>query len=112
MNILEQYNLALDRRAAEEREKAMLAKARDDEREHSMHLMQSSMLGDMLKVLGRVQHEGTRPDALERQIVALEKEAEKQQAQGDYDSADRTRIKAQTIAWAQNVLRELENSHE
>lgn len=112
MNILEQYNLALDRRAAEEREKAVRAKARGDEREHSIHLMCSSMLGDMLKVMGRVQHEGARPDILDKQIVSLEQEAERQQARGDYDSADRARIKAQTIAWAQNTLRELENAHE
>lgn len=108
MNLLEQYNLALDRRAAQEREKAAQAKERGDERRHSIHLMCASMLGDMLKALGRVQHEGIRPNALQKQIDALTTEEQRLQARGDYDAADRARVKAETIAWAQNVLKELE----
>ena len=108
MNILEQYNLALDRRAAQEREKAAQANARGDERSHSIHLMCASMLGDMLKALGRVQHEGIRPGVLQKQIDALTAEAQLRSEKGDYDAADRARVKAETIAWAQNVLKELE----
>ena len=71
MSILDRYYAALDQRAGEERAKAAQAKSRGDEREHSIHLMQSSMLGDMLRTLGRVQHEGARPGALQAQIDSL-----------------------------------------
>lgn len=108
MDILEKYFLALDKRAADEREKAAQAHARSDEREHSIHLMCSSMLGDMLKVLGRVEHTGQRPGVLQSQINMLLCDAEKQKAAGDFDAADRTRVKAETIAWALNKLKELE----
>lgn len=112
MSILEKYNETLDLRAGEERERAAEAKAKGDERRHSVHLMQASMLGDMLKVLGKVQHEGARPGVLQAQIDSLKREEEKQKACGDYDNADRARVKAETIAWAQNVLAELEHAHE
>ena len=112
MNVLEKYNAALDLRANEERAKAAAAKAAGDERQHSIHLMCSSMLGDMLKALGRVEHEGKRPGILATQIESFQNESKKQQAQNDYDSADRSRIKAQTIAWAQDILRKLENENE
>lgn len=109
MNVLENYNEALDKRAAQERRMAAQAKSRGDEREHSMHLMQASMLGDMLKVMGRVSHDGSRPGMLSAQIAALQKEAEAQQAKGDYDAADRARVKANIIEWAKNTLENLEN---
>jgi len=112
MSILDRYYAALDQRAGEERAKAAQAKSRGDEREHSIHLMQSSMLGDMLRTLGRVQHEGARPGILDAQIRTLEAETERQREKGDFDAADRAQIKAQTIAWAQDVLRELEQQHE
>ena len=112
MSILEKYYALLDGRSAQERGKAAEAKASGDERGHSIHLMQASMLGDMLKVLGRVQHEGARPGVLQAQIDSLKTEEEKQREKGDFDSADRARIKAETIAWAQRTLAELENSHE
>lgn len=108
MDILEKYYSALDHRAAEEHNKAMKANARGDEREHSIHLMCSSMLGDMLKVLGRVEHTRQRPGILQTQIDTLLREADKQKSIGDFDAADRTRIKAETIAWAMSVLKELE----
>lgn len=110
MDILELYNAALDRRAAEERDRAEACA--QDEREHSIHLMQASMLGDMLKALGRVQHEGQRPNALRAQIDSLKAQAEKQQALGDYDAADRDLIKARTVEWALDTLTELEKNHE
>jgi len=112
MSVMEKYYCALDERSAQERSKAAEAKAANDERGHSIHLMQASMLGDMLKVLGRVQHEGARPGVLQAQIDSLKKEEEKQKAQGDYDSADRARVKAETIGWALRTLTELENGHE
>lgn len=111
MTTMEAYNFALDLRAEEERQKAAAAKAQGDERAHSMHLMCASMLGEMLKVLGRVQHEGERPDALGALAEAQNREEERQRARGDFDAADRARVKAQTIAWAQGVLAELEARH-
>ena len=108
MTVLEKYNLALDRRAKEERERAAQAKACGDERGHSIHLMQCSMLGDMLKALGRVEHEGLRPGVLQAQIDALLCESERRQAQGDFDAADRARVKAETIDWARRTLKEME----
>ena len=77
-----------------------------------MHLMQASMLGDMLKTLGRVQHEGVRPGVLQKQIDVLKTEAERLRQQEDFDQAERTLVKAQTIAWALDTLKKLEQSHE
>ena len=110
MTVLELYNAALDERAEQERSLARAASG--DERAHSLHLMQASMLGDMLKVLGRVQHEGRRPDVLQKQIDTLSAEAERLRAQEDFDQADRTLVKMQTIAWAQETLKRLEQEHE
>lgn len=110
MNILEQYNAALDRRAAEERARAEACAS--NERERSIHLMQASMLGDMLKALGRVQHEGLRPGVLRAQIDSLVVQAEKERRLEDFDAADRTLVKARTIEWALDRLTELENGHE
>lgn len=109
MTILERYNAALDERAAAER---TLAQACTDEREHSLHLMQANMLGDMLKALGRVQHEGLRPNALRAQIDALRAQAEKQTAMEDFDAADRALVKARTVEWAMETLNELEKQYE
>ena len=69
MSVLENYYVALDKRAQEERQKALAAKGQGDERAHSLHLMQESMLGDMLRQMGRVQHEGKRPNMLENLIT-------------------------------------------
>jgi len=110
MTILEQYNAALDARAGQERTLANAPTA--DERTRSLHLMQASMLGDMLKVLGRVQHEGTRPGVLQKQIDTLSAEAERLRKLEDFDQADRTMVKMQTIAWAQETLKKLELEHE
>lgn len=110
MNILEQYDAALDRRAQEERCRAEACLS--DEREHSIHLMQASMLGDMLKSLGRAQHEGARPGILRAQIASLTAQAERERAREDFDAADRALVKARTIEWALQTLTELENRHE
>lgn len=110
MDILKAYNAALDERAAEERARAEACSS--DERERSIHLMQASMLGDMLKALGRVQHQGLRPGVLRAQIDTLTAQAEKERAQEDFDACDRTLTKARTIEWALNRLTELENRHE
>lgn len=112
MKVLEKYNRMLDERSAEELEKAAEAAARGDERERSIHLMQSSMLGEMLKVIGRVEHEGKRPGMMQSQIDALMQEAEKHRLRDDFDEADRVMVKARTIAWAQETLKGLENANE
>ena len=113
MTVLDRYNEALAIRSEEEKRLAAEAKRVGDERLHSIHLMQASMLGDMLKVLGRVQHTGARPTILADNIAALTAQSEKEKSAGDYDSAERSLIKARTIAWARETLASLEAaSHE
>lgn len=112
MTLLERYNALLDQRAVEEREKATKARAAGDEREFSIHLMQASMLGEMLKTLGRVEHEKTRPGILQAQIAALKMEGEKQRKKEDFDAADRTMTKMETIAFALETLKKLETEDE
>jgi len=111
MSVLERYDAALAQRAREEKEKALAAKECGDERAHSLHLMQESMLGNMLRQIGRVQHEGKRPGMMEDLIAQLEKEAEKQKSLGDYDAADRARIKGETIRFALECLLKEEKKH-
>ena len=45
---------------------------------------------------------------MENLIQQLEKEAEKQRALGDFDAADRAKIKGETIRFALNLLKEEE----
>ncbi len=111
MTFWEDYDRALDERAAQEREKAYTARMQDDERMTSVHLMQASMLGDMLKALGRARENG-KPDIFDRQIAALHEEAQRQKACEDFDEADRALVRAETIAWAQNLLKELKKKYE
>ena len=111
MQLLEKYNAALDARAAEYREAAVRAEAQGDERLHSLNLMRCSMLGDMLKALGRVEHEGRR-GTLRRQAEAASERAAVAEGRGDFDAADRERIKAETILWAREQLERLEAEHE
>jgi len=106
MSVMEKYYCALDERSAQERSKAAEAKAANDERGHSIHLMQASMLGDMLKVLGKVEVNGVRPGILEKQIASLTAESERLKSMDDYDAAERALIKAETIRRAQNLLKE------
>ena len=108
MRVLENYYAALEKRALTEKQKAQAAKEQGDERAHSLHLMQESMLGDMLRQMGRVQHEGLRPHMLENLIAQLEKEEEKQKAFGDFDASDRARIKRETVLFALECLTEEE----
>ena len=110
MNTLEAYYAALDARAEAFRAEAAQAEARGDERAHSLALMRASMLGDMLKVLGRVEHDGRR-GMLQAQIDRCEQQARQQAGRGDYDAADRERIKAETIRWARETLEKLEAEH-
>ena len=93
MTFWEDYDRALDERAAQERERAYAARMQDDERMTSVHLMQASMLGDMLKALGRARENG-KPDILDRQIASLHEEARRQKACEDFDEADRAAITA------------------
>jgi len=111
MQILEKYNAELDRLSREQRDLALQAIERGDEREYTVHLMQASMLGDMLKVLGRVQHEGRRPGYIDNMLIALEREEAKQLKDGDYDLADRAKVKAQTIRGAMELLERLEKEN-
>ncbi|MDO4741120.1 MAG: hypothetical protein Q4A66_10665 [Eubacteriales bacterium] len=111
MEILEKYYAELDRRSREQRDLALQSLEKGEEREYTIHLMQAGMMGDMLKVLGRVQHLRERPGHVEGILASLEKEEEKQNAAEDYDLADRARIKAQTIRQAMALLERLENEH-
>lgn len=108
MSIMEQYNGALDKKAAEFREKAQHARRQGDEREESLCLMQASMLGDMLKHIGRVDHEGIRPGLLQKEIDFLEENAGRIARNGDLDAAEREQIKAKTVRFALETLRKLE----
>lgn len=102
----ERYCAALDIWAAEEREKATQARQAGDERMHSICLMKASMMGDMLKVLGKVEVNGVRSGILEKQIASLTAESERLKSMDDYDAAERALIKAETIRRAQNLLKE------
>ncbi len=110
MSILELYYKALDDEALRMKNAALAAKADGDERKHSVYLMKQSMLGDMLKVLGRVEHEGKKPNALETLIESFSAEADKQRALGDYDASDRAEQKAITVQFALDALREAERN--
>lgn len=105
---LEKYEQALEARAAEEKAKAEKAKQAGDERQHSICLMKASMMGDMLKVLGRGEMSG-RKGTLEKLALQCEKEAEKLKEKEDFDAAERNEIKAETIRQA---LRLIENGDE
>ena len=108
MTVLERYNQVLDAKAAEFRAGADSARLQGDERTHSIRLMQASMLGDMLKQLGRVEHEKLRPGILEREIAFLEDNAGRIGTTGDLDAAEREQIKARTVRFALQELRRLE----
>ncbi|MBO7385061.1 MAG: hypothetical protein J6U63_01820 [Clostridia bacterium] len=108
MTLLETYNSILDAKAAEFKEKAKAARAQGDERTLSICLMQASMLGDMLKQLGRVDHERIRPGLLEKEADFLEQNSRRISLTGDLDAADREQIKAHTTRFALEALRRLE----
>lgn len=112
MSILEQYNARLAEESGRETELAAAAAKNGDVRMQSIHLMKASMLGDMLKVLGRVEHEGKRPNALETLIESFSAESEKQRRLGDYDASDRADQKAITVQFALDALREAERNGE
>ena len=112
MHILERYNTALKEEAQRETALAAEAAKKGDKRAQSIHLMKASMLGDMLKVLGCVEHEGIRPNALETLIGSFSEEAEQQRQLGDYDASDRAEQKAITVQFALDVLREAERNGE
>ena len=109
MNLIEKYNATLDERAEQFRLEAELAQSNGDERSRSMALMQQSMLGDMLKALGRVEHAGRR-GTLQRVIDGAEAAERAQKARGDYDAANREAVKARTVRWAKETLERLEAS--
>ncbi len=108
MCILEQYYAALDEAAQKETALAAEASACGNERLKSIHLMKASMLGDMLKVLGRVEYEGKRPNALETLIESFSDEADRLYKSGDFDGADRAEQKSITVQFALDALKEAE----
>ena len=112
MTILERYNNALAEESKRETSLAAEAARKGDAREQSIHLMKASMLGDMLKALGRVEHEGKRPNALETLIDSFSAEAERQRKLGDFDASDRAEQKAITVQFALDTLREAERNGE
>lgn len=112
MHILERYNATLKEESQRETALAAEAAMKGDTRAQSIHLMKASMLGDMLKVLGRVEHEGKRPNALETLIGSFSEEAERQRRLGDYDASDRAEQKAITVQFALDALREAERNGE
>ena len=100
---LEKYEMILDTWADEERALAAQAKQDGDERMHSIHLMKASMLGDMLKVLGRVELSG-KHGTLEGIAARSDCEARRLQDQEDFDAAERAHLKAQTIRRALDLI--------
>lgn len=100
---LEKYEKTLDIWANEERTKAAEAKQAGDERQHSIHLMKASMLGDMLKVLGKVELSG-RKGMLEKIAAQQTAEAGRFKIQEDYDAAEKSEIKAETIRRALHLI--------
>ena len=108
MAILERYNAEPGRMSARQREMALRAIEKGDEREYTIHLTQASMLGDMLKTFGKIKHKGARPGYIENVWDSLKKEEEKQHRADDYDMADRAHIKAMTICQVIAVLERLE----
>lgn len=110
MSILDNYYAALAKETEKQTANAAAAKEKGDVRLHSICLMKASMLGDMLKVLGRVEHEGKRPNALETLIDSFSQEADRQRRLGDYDESDRAEQKAITVQFALDALREAERN--
>ena len=108
MSFFEEYCKILADEAEKHRDAAAQAKACGDERTHSMELMQASMLGPMLEQFGRVEHEKLRPGIMQQQIDAARSEQQRHEALGDFDQADRFRIKAEMIVFALEALRKLE----
>ncbi|MBQ5992367.1 MAG: hypothetical protein IJL62_07455 [Clostridia bacterium] len=108
MNILERYNQTLKTEAERQRSLAASASEKGDARMQSIHLMKASMLGDMLSVLGRVEHEGKRPNALETLIESFSDEADRLYKSGDFDGADRAEQKSITVQFALDALKEAE----
>ncbi len=100
----EKYEKTLDIWSAEEKRNA---EAAGDERLRSICLMKASMLGDMLKVLGRVELSG-KAGILERIACQQQAEAEKLKKQEDFDAAERAEIKAATIRRAWKLIYEEE----
>ena len=105
--MLEKYEKILDIWAAEEKKSADAAMAAGDERLKSICLMKASMLGDMLKVLGRVELSG-KTGTLERIACQQQAEADKLKKQEDFDAAERSLIKAKTIRRARKLIYEEE----
>ena len=106
MNTLTYYNQLLDEESKKQTDLALEAKAKGDERTHSICRMKASMLQDMLKALGRVVYEGKRPNALSTLVASFSEEAENQRRRGDYDASDRAEQKAITIQFAIDALEE------
>ena len=103
---LEKYEMTLAAWSAEEKEKAMEAKQAGDERMHSIQMMKASMLGDMLKVLGKFEMTRGQKGLLQKEIDFMGREAERLKGVGDFDAAERAQIKAETIRRAWRLIYE------
>ena len=110
--ILERYTATLTAEAKRQTELAAEAAGKGDSRAQSIHLMKASMLGDMLKMIGKVDHEGIRPGLLGDTVKLMEKQAEEARKRDDFDLEDRQKVKADTIRWALDTLRGLEAEDE
>lgn len=102
--LYEKYEQTLDAWAEAERAMAAQATEADDERMHSIHLMKASMMGDMLKALGRAELFG-KPGVLEKIAAQFEAESQKMSEKEDFDAAERALIKAQTVRRALACLK-------
>lgn len=58
---------------------------------HSVCMMQHGMVGDMLRNIGRMENEKTRPGYASNVLASLAKEEQKYLAAQDFDPADRAR---------------------
>ncbi len=112
MDFMDEYRRILAAESAKHREAAAQAQSRGEERTHSVELMQASMLGPMLEQLGRVDHEKIRPGILQKEIDHMLSEQKRFEQLGDFDQADRWRLKAETARFALQALRDLEAQDE
>lgn len=98
------YESALHALAERARQAAQEAERAGDEREKSLQLMRASMLGNMLIALGKVDLDGRHVGVLADIRAQCERNEQKLRALGDEDAADRERVKAETIAIAEEAL--------
>lgn len=112
MSKLEKYYSFLDKEASKEHQLAEKAREQADERETSIHLMRESMLGDMLRALGKVRLENPENHALENLLERFGNEQERYSKKQDADLADRAKQKCEVIRLALDAVKALEAQDE